>query len=89
MKKLVVVAALLAGCATPPSATPFVSPDGKSAFLIACGDGGMPACHAEARRVCGGNYSVTSTVDSSRTVSNPVTGQVASLAYQRLQIMCA
>lgn len=58
MRASVIVGLLsLASCATP-VAEPFLSPDGQQAYLIYCGGAAlsMASCHAEARKICGGNY---------------------------------
>lgn len=89
MKKLMLGAALLlTSCATAPTSTPFLSPDGRQAFGVNCGDFGMSACYTAAREACGGDYEVMESVDKTVPYSNPATGQIYGIADQRLYVIC-
>lgn len=72
----------LGGCTY---AKAFVTPDGKPAYLVDCTDFDMTVCHARARKVCGGNYTVLN--QSARIEQGLQVGEFDTLL--RLQVVCA
>lgn len=90
MKRLVVVSAIaLTGCLSDPPPSSFVAPDGRAAFSVNCSQGGMTACYTAAREACGGNYEILQAVDATAPISNARTGQIISVADQRIYVACA
>lgn len=80
------------GPGTPPAyvdSQTFIGPDGKLAHVIQCSGANytMAECHYDARKLCGGNYTVNRESVTPRV--NEQFGRIVSTENRSLEISCA
>lgn len=78
---LLAAAVALGGCATA-IVEPYTTPDGKPALVAYCGGifRQMTDCHVEARKQCGGNYTVLAEREAPRSAGG---------TDRRIEFQCA